>query len=338
MKKIVYTLLISLALSLTSCQEQTNDLYLDFNKTNYPSISFDKSKYFSNLETLSLEYDSTRYTILGTRIYPTKNDIIAFSYRDINVFSKQGRTPRILAANGRGPGEIGTLLDLKLNNDETKVFCLQDNIATINVYDLQQFKMVEQIPIASNYAIEGFDVVNDSTLICFPRLSTYSKTLAFTQDLKGNIIEKIDLDITIPDKLPYIGEPVMAKTDNGYLFMSNILNTLYYVESDCSKYQKVLTVSENTDQSKFVKYRLLFPDNNRFVFFVQLNKLQDDGSGALTLLADSENFYEIDMVKKTISSITVDEETALHNMSFYNPQKVVINHPTKQNTIYIREL
>ncbi len=152
MKNAIYILLISLIFAIVSCQEQNDELYLDLDKKSYPEVTFDKSEYFSNLESISLEYDSTSYSILNARIYPTQNDIIAFSYRDIYVFPKAEGTPKLLAANGRGSGEVSMLLDIKLNEDETKLFCLQDNIATINMYDLTQFKMIWQIPIAADLA------------------------------------------------------------------------------------------------------------------------------------------------------------------------------------------
>jgi len=189
MFRFVFPFTLVMLILLFSCK-RTQESVPVINLPDYSEeTTINLTDLMSDIRIVPLEFIEDHPLSNRSQIHVGNKYIICTSNTALLQYTSNGEFLRILAYQGRGPGELEKLSFPVVNSDETMVYLINDySDGRIECINLESGEFEEPIPVAFNSAVETFAYFGEDKLLIIPSNWQPTEYYYFIQDLKGNYV------------------------------------------------------------------------------------------------------------------------------------------------------
>lgn len=315
MKNLQFIVFILTFLLVISCKNNSTSLtIINAESDSYNEISININEYIEdNIKIIPLETNDSCLVPGSCNIYPGNKYIYFYSIDRILQFDYQGDFIRNISRKGSGPGEILSISDCTVDSKDQFLYCVQmDDKDNIMVFDILTGNFLKTIPNAIRSPLVAINLLNDTTLICFPQRSSFSlsNTLAFIQNNKGDLKSTITRNSPIKEGLVMRKRPSILNYSKDIIYLPNSSDTLYRI----ANYSSALPIIciKTTEEEKYKRDNSGYMFNGKSLIISNIdNELKNIGGGNIIMEPIKERYYLVDLVKQDIRIVNKVEFSAL---------------------------
>lgn len=339
-------LVIILFVCILGCQRKNKTPEINLQAEPSRTTTLNSKKIFGDFELVRLESKDECLIDNHYKVIPTDNKIIIYTRNEILQFDYSGRFLGNLANNGKGPGEVNSIINCIVDEKNDKLYCIQQSDQeNIHIYDLKENTFKKNIPRAINGALGYIQLLRDSVLACFPKMDLEGKFLVYYQDLKGNFIEGIPYSIDQRDGsvLRMSPEVIRGMEDEKFLYFNQKIDTLFEINS--LKKKPIVSLKDVSSQNKS-KMNIVDLIVNTKDFLVLCNEqfklVKTNEGSSIIMKSNGKNFFILKRPSLELSKIDeihfdlfgeyykVEDKSILNNINNIRNKKIILSYSSSE--------
>lgn len=235
-----------------ACHKNTSDIspiVFDYYKS-YPELDIKLSD-VAQIKYIPLKGGEQNYILSGEMMWgelyvdEEAEKIYVSQNRKIYVYDMSGNPVRVLAKEGRGPGEYLTIIRFWVEKENNEVYCYDGEQDTFTIYDTL-FNYKKNIPLNKAPALKDIIRIHGDTLVTYYHVANFDKKskfpdyppFFFTMSCStGRAIKPIPYHIERPVRAIAAGPqfllyPSIIRGMNGFFMTNKCCDTVLWLDSN----------------------------------------------------------------------------------------------------------